>query len=233
VTGEASTSGAQAEPALDAAAAFDILRGMAALTDRAIVADFAHAVGKFPRADLAIALNHKQIGSKLWLRDRLVETLGDAAGGKLGDVLILGGWHGVLAAILLDDARLDIAHVTSLDLDPGCEEVARAINRRAVAARRFSAATGDMFAFDYASARADLVINTSCEHLADVAAWVALLPKGQRVVLQSNDYFREPDHVSCVESLAAFQAQARLAETLFAGQWPTKNYTRFMQIGRV
>ena len=221
--------GAQAEPALDAAAAFDILRGMAALTDRAIVADFAHAVGKFPRADLAIALNHKQIGSKLWLRDRLVEALG----GKLGSVLILGGWHGVLAAILLDDARLDIGHVTSLDLDPGCAEVARAINRRAVAAQKFSAVTGDMFAFDYASARADLVINTSCEHLADVAAWLALLPVGQRVVLQSNDYFREPDHVSCVSSLAAFQRQARLSETLFAGQWPTKNYTRFMQIGRV
>ena len=210
-------------------ATFDILRGMAVLTERAIVADFAHAVGSFPDAGLDIALNHKQIGSKLWLRDRLAETLP----GRLDSVLVLGGWHGVLAAILLDDSRLDIGHVTSLDLDASCEPVARAVNRRAAAAKRFSAATGDMFAFDYRAARADLVINTSCEHLADVAGWLALLPRGQRVALQSNNYFREPDHVSCVASLAAFQAQARLGETLFAGEWPTKNYTRFMQVGRV
>ena len=210
-------------------ATFDILRGMAVLTERAIVADFAHAVGSFPDAGLDIALNHKQIGSKLWLRDALAETLP----GRLDSVLVLAGWHGVLAAILLDDARLDIGHVTSLDLDASCEPVARAVNRRSAASRRFSAVTGDMFAFDYRAARADLVINTSCEHLADVSGWLALLPKGQKVVLQSNNYFREPDHVSCVASLAAFQAQAKLGEVLFAGEWPTKNYTRFMQVGRV
>jgi len=51
-------------------------------------------------------------------------------------------------------------------------------------------------------------------------------------VLQSNDYYREPDHRSCVPTLDAFRAQAGLGEVWFAGERPAKNYTRFMLIGR-
>jgi hypothetical protein len=77
-----------------------------------------------------------------------------------------------------------------------------------------------------------LVVNTSCEHLDDVPGWLATLPRGLPLLLQSNDYVREPDHRSCVPSLEAFRDQAGLSETFFAGALPTKNYTRFMLIGR-
>ena len=76
------------------------------------------------------------------------------------------------------------------------------------------------------------MINTSCEHLDDVPGWIATLPAGLPLVLQSNDYFREPDHRSCVPSLDAFREQAGLGEIVFAGARPAKNYTRFMLIGR-
>lgn len=62
--------------------------------------------------------------------------------------------------------------------------------------------------------------------------WIATLPKRVPLVLQSNDYFREPDHRSCVPSLDAFREQAGLSEVWFAGARPAKNYTRFMLIGR-
>ena len=91
-----------------------------------------------------------------------------------------------------------------------------------------------MMTLDFARADAapGLVINTSCEHLDDVPGWLARLPAGLPVLLQSNDYVREPDHRSCVASLEAFKAQAGLSEIWFAGALPTKNYTRFMLIGR-
>jgi hypothetical protein len=91
-----------------------------------------------------------------------------------------------------------------------------------------------MMAVDFAtqSPAPGLVINTSCEHLADVPGWLATLPKGLPLVLQSNDYVREPDHRSCVPSLDAFREQAGLSEVWFAGARPAKNYTRFMLIGR-
>ncbi len=47
------------------------------------------------------ALNENQIASKQWLLDRLYDTLG----GRYGTIYILGGWYGVLGAMLLSDGR--------------------------------------------------------------------------------------------------------------------------------
>ncbi|HET6803602.1 MAG TPA: class I SAM-dependent methyltransferase, partial [Casimicrobiaceae bacterium] len=79
---------------------------------------------------------------------------------------------------------------------------------------------------------ADLVVNTSCEHLPDFPRWYARVPAGQLVVLQSNDYFACTEHVNSVRDLAAFEAQAPLSDVLFAGERKLRRYTRFMLIGR-
>jgi hypothetical protein len=38
----------------------------------------------------------------------------------MGPVWVLGAWYGVLGALLLDDERLAIPEIVSLDIDPGC-----------------------------------------------------------------------------------------------------------------
>ncbi|HEV7257993.1 MAG TPA: class I SAM-dependent methyltransferase [Bosea sp. (in: a-proteobacteria)] len=209
---------------------YDILRGVAALTGNGVVADLARLVADEMPPDLWVAFNHKQIGSKRWLIDALAEAMPRLD----GPVWVLGAWYGVLGAMLLADERLAIPAVVSVDLDPGCAPVAERLNRRHLAAGRFRTLTADMMTLDFSGQEPapGLVINTSCEHLDDVPGWLATLPPGLPLLLQSNDYVREPDHRSCVASLEAFQAQAGLSETLFAGARPTKNYTRFMLIGR-
>lgn len=209
---------------------YDILRGVAALTGNSVVADLARLVADDMPPEIWIAFNHKQIGSKRWLVDALAQVLPQPQ----GPVWVLGAWYGVLGALLLADERLTIPAVVSVDLDSTCADVAERLNRRHVAAGRFRTMTADMMALDFAAEKPapGLVINTSCEHLADVPGWLATLPPGLPLLLQSNDYVREPDHRSCVASLEAFKAQAGLSEVLFAGALPTKNYTRFMLIGR-
>lgn len=217
--------------ALPADALYDILRGVAALTGDAIVADLARLVGKGAPSDLSIAFNHKQIASKRWLVDNVAEVLPKPD----GPVWVLGAWHGLLGAMLLADDRLTIPRVVSLDMDPRCAPIAEILNHRHVASGRFRAVTADMMGLDFEQVeggRPGLVINTSCEHLPDVPGWIAGLPAGLPLLLQSNDYFREPDHRSCVPSLEAFKEQVGLSELWFAGALPTKNYTRFMLIGR-
>ena len=88
-----------------------------------------------------------------------------------------------------------------------------------------------MYTLDYRS-RPDLIVNTSCEHVGDVRGWLDRLPAGTAVLLQSNDYFAEPEHVNCMTSLSAFEAAARLKNVLYAGELTLKKYTRFMLIGR-
>jgi hypothetical protein len=183
------------------------------------------------------AVNANQIASKQWLLDKLHTT----GGSRFGTVFILGGWCGVLGAMLFADRRFETGRVLSFDIDPGCEAVADGINRPDVEAGRFKAVTADVCALDYrdfdgaavnGQAAPGLVINTSCEHMDSTQAWYERVPAGLLQVHQSNDYFDCPGHVNCVPDLAAFKAQVPMSELYFEGALPRRKYTRFMLIGR-
>jgi hypothetical protein len=212
----------------------DILEGLAVYWDSTLVRDLVGTLARHNEPRLGEALNRKQMASKRWLADALAETVGR----ELGNVVVLGGWFGVLGALLLNDARFAVTRVASIDIDPACAPIAESLNATHARVGRFRAVTADMLELDYAripaldGGSADLVINTSCEHLPDYGRWHALLPAGQLVVLQSNDYTACAEHVNCVPNLAAFIAQAPLATTLFAGERKLPRYARFMLIGR-
>ena len=153
-------------------------------------------------------------------------------------MLVLGGWFGVLAAVLLHDPRFAIGKVESVDIDPHCASIAHVAERDACARGRFAARTADMLEIDYRRpvggrhGAPTSVVNTSCEHLDEFGRWYDRIPAGQLLVLQSNDYFACREHVNCVPDLAAFRAQAPMREVLFAGERKFRRYVRFMLIGR-
>jgi hypothetical protein len=214
----------------------DIIEGLAIHSGSTFQHDVLATISRYDERDLGAAFNKNQIASKMWLADALLES----AGPEHGNITILGGWFGALAAVLLHDRRFSIGKITSVDIDPRCEAIALSVNATHVRAGRFSARTADMFDLDYGPAIAsaadprfaDLVINTSCEHLPDFDRWYRRVPPGQRLVLQSNDYFACDQHVNCVPDLAAFEAQAPMREVQFAGERRMKRYVRFMLIGR-
>ncbi len=212
----------------------DILEGLALYTGSALQRDVLTTLSRHDEPSLAEALNKNQMASKMWLADALFDTVGP----DLGSVLVVGGWFGVLAAILLHDRRFAISKVVSLDIDPRCADVALALNATHVHKGKFVAVTADKLTYNYigaanAAAEApDLVINTSCEHLQAFDRWYGRLPQGQLLVLQSNDYYACLEHVNCVPDLAAFTVQAPMREVLFAGEHKLRRYVRFMLIGR-
>jgi len=236
------TNTSTSAPPGDARDAFylDILDGLAHYLGTPFAHDLARTVLRFPARDMADALNKNQFASKLWLRDEVLA----AAGPRLGTVWVLGGWKGLMAALLLNDPRLDVDRVVSIDVDATCAPVAESLNASALREGRFAAVTADMLDLDYAggrlattpgewvTARPDLVVNTSCEHLAPFAAWYDRVPAGTLLALQSNDMFDEPVHVNCVPDLESFKRQAPMSELLHAGVLPRRRYTRFMLIGR-
>lgn len=207
---------------------FDVLRGLAQYTGSGLIGALAEAIIRHPYHNISQALGHRQIASKTWLRDMLVETLG----GEFRRIWMVGGWYGVMAAILFDDPRFKVGRIVSFDIDPDCAAVAHTLNRVPVLEGRFQARTADMYRLDYDDAdRPDLVINTSCEHIPDLRQWLDLLPAGMAVALQSNDYFTELEHINCVKNLEEFEIQARLSKVVFAGALESKKYSRFMLIG--
>jgi hypothetical protein len=75
----------------------------------------------------------------------------------------------------------------------------------------------------------NLVINTSCEHMDNT--WFENIPAGTLVVLQTNDYFSNPQHSNCCEDLEAAKKKYPMDNIVYAGELDTHLYNRFMLIG--
>jgi hypothetical protein len=181
------------------------------------------------QTDIHRALSRGQILSKTWLINKLKEVDGD-----FKSALVLGGWYGVLVHLILKDSSFTIDQITSIDIDKSCAPVFESFNGHdPVISSRAKAVTADMFDWDYEGQKYDYVINSSCEHIQDFSSWLSKLPNGQRVVLQSNDFFDCDEHINCSKNLESFLSSTNLSKVLFSGTLELEKYNRFMVIGIV
>ena len=167
-----------------------------------------------------------QVNSKIWLIESLQKYV------SLEDeynVMIHGGWNGVLASLMFN-SDLPIHHITSLDIDPECQETAYTVNKRQEMQGRFTAVTADMCDYNY---DADVVINTSCEHITNeqYRQWLENVPHDALILVQSNNYFELEEHINCCDSLEHFVAKSNL-RVFCAERLPLPKYDRYMVIGK-
>jgi len=163
-----------------------------------------------------------QLKSKEWLIDCLAGHVTIES-----SVDIHGGWVGVLASMLFQSS-IPITTIRSIDIDPVCESVATMMNKKEEIEGRFRAVTADMCAI---RSDADVVINTSCEHITqdEYDLWLSGLPHNSLLILQSNNY-NIPEHVRVSSSLEEFKIQCGV-KVLQAGQLELPLYTRYMIVG--
>ena len=168
-----------------------------------------------------------QIRSKVWL----IENLAIHAKHEPNNIVIHGGWNGVLSSLIFN-SEISVNHVTSVDIDPKCEKTATTVNNLYTIQGKFKSKTADMKHYKY-NVDPDIVINTSAEHVCDetLRTWFNNISKSTLVVVQSNNFYGLDEHVNCVDS------SAQLAEKLgflnsFGYAFETPKYTRFMLIGQ-
>ena len=168
-----------------------------------------------------------QIKSKEWLIQEFNRVRNHTK--NWPDVDIHGGWVGVLASMLFQ-SNLYINTIRSIDIDPDCEAIANRMNQLEFQSGKFRAVTGDMCTI---RSDADVIINTSCEHITqdEYELWLAGTPQNSLFVLQSNDY-DIPEHVRTAASLEEFKTQCNLSKVFYAGELELPMYTRFMIIGK-
>jgi hypothetical protein len=172
-----------------------------------------------------------QLKSKEWLIDALeiaVHPVVDCTLPKPFSIDIHGGWVGVLASMLFQ-SRIPVQQIRSIDIDPTCEPIAINMNKLEEIVGRFWAVTSDMCTI---RSDADIIINTSCEHITqdDYDLWLSGHPQNSIIVLQSNNY-NIPEHVRTANSLEEFNEQSNL-NVLYAGKLELPLYTRWMIIGK-
>ena len=167
-----------------------------------------------------------QVNSKVWLAENLLEFVPVSP----LNIVIYGGWNGVLASILFN-SNINIQRITSVDIDPVCEDIANTVNRRYLDQKKFSAITADMTTVTDESA--DVVINTSCEHItqAEYDKWLNNQSNDATIVLQSNNYFNLDEHIRCSTDLEDFVRMSNINPYL-RKTLETLKYDRYMLIGK-
>jgi len=164
-----------------------------------------------------------QLKSKEWLITNLRKNVN-----KVVSIDIHGGWVGVLASMLFQ-SDIYVTNIRSVDIDPTCEPIATMMNKREEMSGRFRAVTSDMCEI---RSDADVVINTSCEHITQdqYDLWLSGMPHNSLIVVQSNNY-DIPEHIRTAGSLEEFKEQSNLTVT-WAGELELPLYTRYMIIGK-
>ena len=131
---------------------------------------------------------------------------------------------------MLFQSNIPITKIRSIDIDPSCEFISTIMNKKEEIEGRFQAVTADMCAV---RSDADIIINTSCEHITQdqYDLWLSGHPYNSLLVLQSNNY-NIPEHVRIATDLEVFKQQCQI-NVLWAGELELPLYKRFMVIGRV
>jgi len=172
-----------------------------------------------------------QVNSKVWLAENLIGFsihYGFVPVRPL-NIVIYGGWNGVLASILFN-SNIAVNSITSVDIDPVCEDIANTVNKRQEMQGKFSAVTADMCEY---TTNADVVINTSCEHITQeqYEQWLSNQPDDALFVIQSNNYFELEEHIRCATDLDNFMRMSKI-KPYWRGEFETPKYTRYMIIGK-
>lgn len=221
-----------------------IMTGLEVIYKTPLLSNLKRVLSKYPDVKFEDAFSQGQLESKLWLINMLSKIQPD-----LGTVFILGGWYGILPALMFESDKFEIEKIRSFDIDPSCADIADTMNRTPFVLEdwMFKASTADMYDLNYnitnyITKRAngtdvdlmdspDTIINTSCEHLEKFSDWWDRIPQGKFVVLQSNNFFSAKGHVNCVDDINKFLQKTNFAKILYSGKLELEKYTRFMIIG--
>ena len=154
------------------------------------------------------------------------------------NITIFGSWYGsILLPALVDQAE----HITCIDIDERVISVAK--NRLFKQYKNIDFIVGDVFEFRDQYRKADLFINTSCEHMKPMKEWGPAPeyknPWWDRVApayfaFQSNNMYDIPTHINCVSCIDEFYYQLPHNATVIAeDEVEDDRGTRYTLIGKL
>lgn len=176
--------------------------------------------------------DHKRVLEAFWRgqmlsKEWLIETITPMISKEV-TVDVHAGWFGTLASMLFC-SDIPVKSIQSIDKDPDCKETAEQMNQMETDSKRFKAVTKDITRFH---SYADVIINTSCEHLTQETydLWLSQLPESSLIVLQSTNY-KIDEHIRTASSLRDFVEQSHL-KVEWEGELVLPLYSRYMIIGK-
>ena len=149
-----------------------------------------------------------------------------------GNILIMGGWYGLMAYQLRKAYPNHSMNITSVDMDPRCAE----LGYKLFYDQNISFITSDVKDLDLWNY--SIIVNTSVEHMDRdiVANLMTNKDPDTLVALQSNDYYNELSHINCDESVQEFVKwiTPSLSEdsVRYFGTMQMSTFKRFLVVGK-
>ncbi len=171
--------------------------------------------------DFGDSLSKTQYTSKKWL----IDSLANQQYKRNPSVLVLGGWYGSYLVPMLNEF-IQPSRIYFNDINERYIEVAKRLHRQPnISFHHFDAT------FTYKHFNADIVINTSCEHMSE---YTEMLKEGPQClyVLQTCDNKNDPGHVNISSSTEEFLKKLDLSRVTFAARRNLGHKNRFMVIGQ-
>lgn len=167
-----------------------------------------------------------QILSKIWLVKEVARLFPQG----FSEAAVACSWFSVLAHLL--KMQKVASHIRCIDSDPRCKFFVDALAHKSRDDDWLKTETADIFECTFSEG---LVINTACEHIADVETWLKRTPKEAVVALQTTDFRAGSGHINCVDSVVEFEKMIStcVTEILFSGELVLPIYRRFMVIAKV
>lgn len=161
------------------------------------------------------AFRVKQMQSKAWLLSQVEQF------DRSTKILVIGSWLGFTSFCLW---KMGFSNITECDPDARLETLACHLNRFNKQFQHHSCDVNELDMNGY-----DLIINTSCEHIAD-NSWYLKIPSTTTVILHSNN-LEGYDHVNVCANLEEMKSKYPM-ELLYSGELDLDQYIRFMLLGR-
>jgi len=147
---------------------------------------------------------------------------------KDASIAILGCWYG---SVLVPNLASNVKQIIAIDLDDLVVRTGK--NRFFKFLINVDWSCGDVFTKELNYAQADIVINTSCEHMKPMNEW-KFWKQGMVFACQSNDMYDIPTHVNCVSSIEEFKSQLPTnSKILNQEEIKDSRGTRYMIIGQI
>lgn len=147
------------------------------------------------------------------------------------EIVILGCWFG---SILVPALTKEANHIYCIDIDNRVTSIGK--RRLFTMYNNISWSSRDVWDEKICSwiEKANLIINTSCEHMPNMSELPPLYKSNAYFAFQSNNMYDIPTHTNCVDSIEEFYSQLPRNATIMAeDEIEDDRGTRYTLIGKL
>ena len=199
------------------------------MQDLSIICDVLRYINPDEVKDFSDSISATQYASKNWLVEKLVDLKRYHPGSP--SILTIGGWYGSYLIPFLQEA-VKPKKIYHTDKNMRAVDVASFMHRSISKNCEFMCLNAETSAKRITSIEADIIINTSCEHMYDMSNIMSSNSKCL-YVFQSCNVTSDPGHINPSFSIQEFKIKCGLTRVLFEGEMQVNSNgkTRYMVMG--